>query len=71
MAKKEKEKVKKEKKNKKPSYFKEVKAEMKKVTFPTGKEVFKYTVATILIVALLVVFFLLLSALLSWVKGAI
>ena len=60
-----------EKKNKKPSYFKEVKAEMKKVTFPTGKEVFKYTVATILIVALLVVFFLLLSALLSWVKGAI
>ncbi len=71
MAKKEKKKVKKEKKNKKPSYFKEVKAEMKKVTFPTGKEVFKYTVATILIVALLVVFFLLLSALLSWVKGAI
>ena len=70
MAKKEKKKVKKEKKNKKPSYFKEVKAEMKKVTFPTGKEVFKYTVATILIVALLVVFFLLLSALLSWVKGA-
>ena len=71
MAKKEKKKVKKEKKNKKPNYFKEVKAEMKKVTFPTGKEVFKYTVATILIVALLVVFFLLLSALLSWVKGAI
>ena len=71
MAKKEKKKMKKEKKNKKPSYFKEVKAEMKKVTFPTGKEVFKYTVATILIVALLVVFFLLLSALLSWVKGAI
>lgn len=71
MTKKEKKKVKKEKKNKKPSYFKEVKAEMKKVTFPTGKEVFKYTVATILIVALLVVFFLLLSALLSWVKGAI
>ena len=71
MAKKEKKKVKKEKKNKKPSYFKEVKAEMKKVTFPTGKEVFKYTVATILIVAFLVVFFLLLSALLSWVKGAI
>ena len=71
MAKKEKKKVKKEKKNIKPSYFKEVKAEMKKVTFPTGKEVFKYTVATILIVALLVVFFLLLSALLSWVKGAI
>ena len=71
MAKKEKKKVKKEKKNKKPSYFKEVKAEMKKVTFPTGKEVFKYTVATILIVTLLVVFFLLLSALLSWVKGAI
>ncbi len=57
-------------KEKKPSYLKEVKSEMKKVTFPSAKEVVTYTVATILIVALLIVFFLLLTALLSWVKGA-
>ncbi len=57
-------------KEKNPSYLKEVKSEMKKVTFPSAKEVVTYTVATILIVALLIVFFLLLTALLSWVKGA-
>ncbi len=68
MAKKEKKKVKKEKK---PSYLKEVRDEMKKVTFPSGKSVFTYTIATIVIVVFLVLFFLGLSALLSWVKGAL
>jgi len=56
------------KKEKKPSYIKEVKSEMKKVTFPTAKEVVKYTFATIIIVLFLIIFFLLLSALLAWVK---
>lgn len=60
--------VKKGKKVKKTGYLKEVSQEMKKVTFPSAKEVVKYTVATILIVALLIVFFLGLSALLSWIK---
>ena len=64
-------KVKKQKKEKKPGYFKEVKEEMKQVTFPTSKEIVKYTIATIVIVAFLVAFFLLVSAILSWVKGAI
>ena len=80
MAKKEKKEKNKTKKVKKPSYLKEelkeevteeVKAEMKKVTFPSFKEVCKYTFATILIVAFLIGFFLLLTALLSWVKGAL
>ncbi|MBR1679882.1 MAG: preprotein translocase subunit SecE [Bacilli bacterium] len=62
MAKKEKKKMKKE------SYLKEVSQEMKKVTFPSAKEVVKYTFATICIVAFLIVFFLGLSALLSWIK---
>ena len=62
MAKKEK------KKTKKESYLKEVSQEMKKVTFPSAKEVVKYTLATICIVAFLIVFFLGLSALLSWIK---
>ena len=57
-------------KSKKPSYLKEVKGEMKKVSFPSAKEVTTYTIATIVIVALLISFFLLLTALLSLVKGA-
>ncbi len=57
-------------KSKKPSYLKEVKDEMRKVSFPSAKEVTTYTIATIVIVALLIAFFLLLTALLSWVKGA-
>ena len=58
------------KKSKKPSYLKEVRDEMKKVSFPSAKEVTTYAIATIVIVALLIAFFLLLTALLSWVKGA-
>ncbi len=65
MAKKEK----KEKKEKKPGYLKEVRTEMKKVTFPSFKEVMKYTFATILFCAFLVAVFLLLNLLLSVVKG--
>ena len=61
---------KKVKKEKKPGYFKEVKTEMKKVTFPSSKDIAKYTIATIMIVAFLVFFFLIISAILSAVKGA-
>ena len=71
MAKKEK-KLKKEKvKKERNSYIHEVKEEMKKVTFQTAKEVTKYTVATICIVAFLVVFFLILTSILYWIKGAL
>ncbi len=72
MAKKEKvKKEKKIKKVKKPGFIKELRDEMKKVTFPTGSEVVKYTFATVVIVVFLALFFLGLSALLSWIKGAI
>ena len=71
MAKKEK-KLKKEKvKKERNSYIHEVKEEMKKVTFPSAKEVTKYTIATICIVAFLVVFFLILTSILYWIKGAL
>ena len=62
---------KKEKKERKPSYLKEVHNEMKRVTFPSFKTVMKYSFATILIVAFLTGFFLLLSAGLSTIKGAL
>ena len=55
-------------KEKKTNYLKEVRSEMKKVTFPSAKEVLKYTLATICIVAFLVAFFLLLTALMSAIK---
>ena len=68
MAKKEKKQA---KKIRKSNFFKEVRTEMKQVSFPSGSEVVKYTIATIAIVAFLALFFLGLSALLSWIKGAI
>ena len=66
--KKKKKKKEKKQKEKKKSNLKEVRSEMKKVTFPSAKEVVKYTIATICIVAFLVAFFLLLSALISGLK---
>ena len=64
-------KVKKEKKVKKPGYFKQVRSEMKQVVFPNKKEVFKYTIATIVIVLLMIGFFELVSFVLSVIKGAL
>lgn len=74
MAKKQEDKAKKvkkvkEKKERKPGYFKEVKMELKKVSFPSLKEVMKYTMATLVFCGILVLFFLLLNLLLSLVKG--
>lgn len=57
------------KKEKKPGYLKQVRQEMKMVTFPKKKEIIKYTFATICIVALMIGFFELLSLALSVVKG--
>ncbi len=64
-------KVKKEKKAKKTGYFKQVRSEMKQVVFPNKKEVFKYTIATIVIVLLMIGFFELVSFVLSVIKGAL
>ena len=64
-------KEKKAKKDKKPGYLKEVKNEMKKVIFPSAKEVAKYTFATIFMVVLLVGFFQLMLFLLAWLNGVV
>ena len=62
--KKTKEKVKKE------SYFEGVKNELSKVKWPTKKDVLKYTIATLVFIVILVVFFVLISLLMSIIKGA-
>ncbi len=67
MAKKEK-KLKK-KKDKKEGYFKQVRKEMKQVVFPNKKTILKYTLATIIMVALMILFFEAISLILSWIKG--
>ena len=59
----------KEKKEKKDSYLKEVSTEMKKVSWPTRKDVIKYTFATILFCLVISGFFQLLQLGLSFVKG--
>ena len=59
---------KKAKRVKKRGYLKEVREEMKNVSFPSAKDVAKYTFATICIVVILIFFFLGSSALLSWIK---
>ena len=60
---------KKEKKEKKPGFFKETGAEMKKVSWPSAKDVAKYTVATLVFCLIVVGFFQLLNLALSFVKG--
>ncbi len=52
------------------TYIESVSSELKKVKWPSKKEVLKYTVATILFVVVLVVFFILMSLLMSGVKEA-
>ena len=74
MAKKEEKKLKKVKKNKKEkvkkeSFFQGVRSELGKVKWPSRKEVLKYTIATIIFVVILVVFFMLLDLLMSVIKG--
>lgn len=56
-------------KEKKNGYLKEVRMELKKVSFPSFKDVMKYTLATIVFCGLLVLFFSLLNLALSGVKG--
>ena len=54
---------------KKESFFKGVKKELAKVKWPTFEEVLKYTIATVVFIAILVLFFSLLNVLMSFVKG--
>ncbi len=60
---------KKEIKDVKPGLFKGVRLELKKVTWPDKKDVFKYSVATLVFCVVVVLFFQLLNLGLSVVKG--
>ena len=55
---------------KKESFFAGVKAELAKVKWPTKKDVLKYTIATLVFIIILVIFFVLLSLVMSVIKGA-
>ena len=57
------------KKVKNESYLKSVRNEMKLVKWPTGKEVLKNTIATVVLIIIVVLFFLLLNFGLSFIKG--
>ena len=52
------------------NYFASISSELKKVKWPSKKEVLKYTFATIMFVLVLVGFFILMSLLMSVIKGA-
>jgi len=64
-------KVTKKKKNKttKTSFLKQVKAEMKKVKWPTRKEMVKYSITTLLFILFFAVFFYLIDILFAMLKG--
>ena len=57
------------KKTSKKSFFKEVKAEMKKVKWPTKKEMVKYSITTLLFILLFAGFFYLIDVLFALLKG--
>lgn len=61
-----KEKVKKEKKE---SFIKGTREEMKKVSWPTGKQVLNFSVITLAMIGFFMVFFVLINLLASFVKG--
>lgn len=57
-------------KARKENYIEGVSEELKKVKWPSKKEVIKYTIATITLVLILVAFFVLLDLGMSIIKGA-
>ena len=62
-------KVKKEKKTKnKESFFKNLKKEISMVKWPDGKDLIKYTIATIVMCVILVLFFQFLDVILAYIK---
>ncbi len=57
--------------NGKKGYIEEVKDEMKKVKWPTKKEMVKYTISTLAFVVLFALFFFAIESLFAFVKGLI
>lgn len=56
-------------KAKKTSFLKQVKAEMKKVKWPTKKEMVKYSITTLVFILLFAGFFYLIDVLFALLKG--
>ena len=62
--------TKKKKNNKvKTSFFKQVKAEMKKVKWPTKKDMVKYSITTLAFIVLFASFFYIIDILFAILKG--
>lgn len=57
------------KNNEKESFFKQVKSELKKVKWPTKKEMIKYTITTICFVVLFALFFFGIETLFAFIEG--
>lgn len=58
-------------KEEKKAYIKEVKSEMKKVKWPTKKEMIKYTISTLVFVVAFALYFFGIESLFAFVKGLI
>ncbi len=58
-------------KEEKKGYIKEVKSEMKKVKWPTKKEMIKYTISTLVFVIAFALYFFGIESLFAFVKGLI
>jgi preprotein translocase SecE subunit len=61
--------MKKKEKVTKDSYISQVRSEMKQVIWPSFKTVLKYFLATVILCAIFVVFFMLINLLSSFIKG--
>ena len=60
-----------EKEEVKENYFNSVKNEMKKVKWPTKKEMLKYTISTLCFVVLFALYFFGIESLFAFIKGLI
>ena len=60
---------KKEKKVKKDTFLKSTRNEMKKVIWPSGKDVLKFSIITLGMILFFMVFFVLINLLASFIKG--
>ena len=55
----------------KKSFYKEVKSELKKVKWPSKKEMLKYSISTLCFIILFALFFFGIESLFAFVKGLI
>ena len=60
-----------EREEEKKTYFEEIKEEMKKVKWPTKKEMIKYTISTLCFVILFALYFFGIESLFAFIKGLV